>query len=630
MTGRIRDEDIAQVRERASIDQVVGQYVQLRGAGGGSLKGLCPFHDEKSPSFHVTPSRGLYYCFGCGAGGDVIGFVQEVEHLSFTEAVERLAAQFGVQLQYTEGGSGPSSRQRSIRTRIVEANAAAAQFFADQLSGAEAAPGREFLSGRGFDAEAAKRFGVGFAPRSWDALAKHLRGRGFSQEELLAAGLVVEGQRGVYDRFRGRLVWTIRDVTGDPIGFGARKLFDDDEGPKYLNTPETAAYRKSEVLFGLDQAKREIAKQRQAVVVEGYTDVMAAHLAGVTTAVATCGTAFGSGHTKILRRLLLDSAGNAGAVVFTFDGDAAGRKAAMRAFEHDAEFVSQTFVAIDEHGMDPCDLRMAHGDAAVQALVDRRVPLPEFVMRSVIDDFDLRHAEGRIAALKATAPLLSHIRDRSLRPEYAARLASWLGVDVAQVVDAAKRGPARSGQAAPATRGDSSAPAGTPGLEDAGPSAPALPDANDRALIVDREACKLAVQRPDLVAAGFAALDDAAFRHPAYAAVRHLIATEWKDGAAGAQWAEQLRQAAGSDRMQALITALAVEPLLTDTVDARYAGEQVARLAERSLLQRITDAKAQLERTNPDDAAGYGAAFAQLLDLEQQRRALRDRLVGAG
>jgi DNA primase len=629
MTGRIRDEDIAQVRERASIDQVVGQYVQLRGAGGGSLKGLCPFHDEKSPSFHVTPSRGLYYCFGCGAGGDVIGFVQEVEHLSFTEAVERLAAQFGVQLQYTEGSSGPSSRQRSIRTRIVEANAAAAQFFAEQLGGAEAAPGRQFLSGRGFDADSAKRFGVGFAPRSWDSLAKHLRGRGFSQEELLAAGLVVEGQRGVYDRFRGRLVWTIRDVTGDPIGFGARKLFDDDEGPKYLNTPETAAYRKSEVLYGLDQSKREIAKQRQAVVVEGYTDVMAAHLAGVTTAVATCGTAFGSGHAKILRRLLLDSTGNAGAVVFTFDGDAAGRKAAMRAFEHDAEFVSQTFVAIDEHGMDPCDLRMAHGDAAVQALVERRVPLPEFVMRSVIDDFDLRHAEGRIAALKATAPLLSHIRDRSLRPEYAARLAGWLGVDVGQVVDAAKRTSARQAQAAASGRGESSAPVQPDAAPAPGASAPELPDARDRGLIVDREASKLAVQRPDLVATGFAALDDAAFRHPAYAAVRRLVAAEWTDGAGGAQWVERLRAAAGSDRLQSLVTSLAVEPLLTDSVDARYAGEQVDRLAERSLLQRITDAKAQLERTNPEDADGYNAAFTQLLELEQQRRALRDRLVGA-
>jgi DNA primase len=630
MTGRIRDEDIAQVRERASIDQVVGQYVQLRGAGGGSLKGLCPFHDEKSPSFHVTPARGLYYCFGCGAGGDVIGFVQQVEHLSFTEAVERLAAQFGVHLQYTEGAAGPSTRQRSIRTRIVEANAAAAQFFADQLGGAEAAPGREFLKGRGFDAEAAKRFGVGFAPRSWDALAKHLRGRGFSQEEVLAAGLVVEGQRGVYDRFRGRLVWTIRDVTGDPIGFGARKLFDDDEGPKYLNTPETAAYRKSDVLYGLDQAKREIAKQRQAVVVEGYTDVMAAHLAGVTTAVATCGTAFGSGHAKILRRLLLDSAGNAGAVVFTFDGDAAGRKAAMRAFEHDAEFVSQTFVAIDEHGMDPCDLRMAHGDAAVQALVERRVPLPEFVMRSVIDDFDLRHAEGRIAALKATAPLLSHIRDRSLRPEYAARLAGWLGVDVAQVVEAAKRSASRPNQAA-APRGESSVAAEIPEGETApGPSAPALPDANDRGLIVDREACKLAVQRPDLVAAGFAELDDASFRHPAYAAVRSLVASQWVEGDAGAQWTDKLRQSAGSDHMQALITSLAVEPLLTDAVDERYANGQVDRLAERSLVQRITDAKAQLERTDPNDADGYSAAFAQLLELEQQRRVLRDRLVGAG
>jgi DNA primase len=366
--ARILQADVEEVKSRTNIADIVGERVALKSAGVGSMKGLCPFHDEKSPSFHVRPQVGFYHCFGCGASGDVYSFLREMDHVSFTEAVERLAGRVGYALHYEDGGAAPET---SGRSRLYAANTAAAEYFRGQLLSPEAESARRFLGERGFDAGSAAHFGVGYAPRSWDKMLKALSDQGFTREELSNAGLVSTGQRGVYDRFRGRLVWPIRDVTGQTIGFGARKLYDDDQGPKYLNTPETPIYKKAQVLYGLDLAKRDIARgdPRRVVVGEGYTDVMAAHLAGVTTAIATCGTAFGTEHIKVLRRVMGDDS-SAGEIVFTFDGDEAGQKAALRAFSEDSRFTAQTFVAVAPDGLDPCDLRLQRGDAAVRGLMD--------------------------------------------------------------------------------------------------------------------------------------------------------------------------------------------------------------------------------------------------------------------
>ena len=430
--ARIRRTDIDEVRARTNIDDVVGEYVTLKSAGVGSRKGLCPFHDERTPSFHVRPQLGFYHCFGCGESGDVFSFLQKMDHISFVEAVERLAGRLGYQLTYEDGGEAPD---HSNRVRLLQVNAEAEKFFQGQLATADAQIGRDFLGGRGFDPQAAAHFGVGYAPKSWDALSKHLRTKGYSTQELQDAGLVSTNDRGSsYDRFRGRLVWPIRDTSGQTVGFGARKLFDDDKGPKYLNTPETEIYHKSRVLYGLDLAKRDISRGHKVVVVEGYTDVMAAHLAGVTTAVATCGTAFGVDHIKILRRIM-DDESNRGRVIFNFDPDEAGRKAAMRAFAEENRFVAQTFVAVDttHEGLDPCDLRLKHGDAAIVSLIDHAVPMYEFVVREQIKRHNLRNAEGRVAALREAAPIIASIRDRALRPEYVRQLSGWLGMDLEQV-----------------------------------------------------------------------------------------------------------------------------------------------------------------------------------------------------
>lgn len=446
MAGRIRQSDVEEVKARTNIADIIGERVALKNAGVGAMKGLCPFHDERSPSFNVRPQAGFYHCFGCGESGDVYSFLTKMDHVSFTEAVERLATRVGYTLHYEDGGAAP---EHTGRTRLYAANTAASEFFRGQLLSPEAEIARRFLGERGFDAGAAAHFGVGYAPKGWDAMRDALRGKGFTDEELTNAGLVSQGQRGVYDRFRGRVVWPIRDVTGQVIGFGARRLFDDDKGPKYLNTPETTIYKKAQVLYGLDLAKRDISREHRVVVVEGYTDVMACHLAGITTAIATCGTAFGSDHITVLRRVMGDDS-TAGEVVFTFDPDAAGQKAALRAFADAKRFNAQTYVATGPEGLDPCDLRLRRGDGAVRGLMETKVPMVEFVLDQRIAGFDLASVEGRVGALRAAAPVVAELRDALLQPEYVRVLARRLGMDTEDVrreVERAGRGAARREQA---------------------------------------------------------------------------------------------------------------------------------------------------------------------------------------
>ena len=634
MAGRIRDDDVALVRERARIDDVVREYVTLKAAGGGSLKGLCPFHDERSPSFHVTPSKGMWYCFGCGEGGDVFGFVQKIDHLTFAEVVEKLAVRTGVELRYVEAGAAVN-RQQGQRTRLVEAHRVAAEFYAGQLVGPDAQIGRTFLAERGFDADAATHFGVGFAPKGWDALTTHLRKKGFTDAELLAGGLVSQGNRGPYDRFRGRLVWPIRDLGGEVIGFGARRLFDDDEGPKYLNTPETPLYKKSQVLYGIDLARRDISKSQQAVIVEGYTDVMACHLAGVTTAVATCGTSFGADHIKVLRRLLMDDEQMKGSVIFTFDGDAAGQKAALRAFTEDQKFVSQTFVAVEPTGMDPCDLRIKQGDAAVRSLVDRRVPLFEFAIRSTLAAYDLETAEGRVNALRDATPIVAGIRDAALRPEYSRRLAGWLGMDVNEVVRAVQEAQ-RSGRRPVANR----APDGPTATAQEGSSAKSMPmmprgDASrqrDPALVVERETLKCALQQPEHIADWYESVEATAFTHPAARRVHEAICGAGlpRPDLTGFAWIDAVLDAAPDDDVRRHVRELAVEPLPADEGrDASYATGMVSRLLELDASRRVDDLRGRLQRIDSTaEPQAYQQAFADLLALEEIRRSLRRSAMG--
>jgi DNA primase len=628
VAGRIRDEDIAVVRERSPIDEVIGEYLQLKNAGGGSLKGLCPFHDEKTPSFNVTPARGLYYCHGCGEGGDAIKFVQRIDGLSFVEAIERLAARAGIELRYEQGGYVPG-QEHSQRRRLIEAHRAAAEFYAERLVVPGAERARAFLAGRGFEPQHAEQFGVGYAPKAWDDLTKHLRGRGFSDAELITAGLAVRGQRGARDRFRGRLMWPIRDLSGDVIAFGARRLADDDDGPKYLNTPETPLFRKSAVLYGADLAKREIARRRQAVIVEGYTDVMACHLAGVPTAVATCGTSFGEEHVKVLRRLIMDTEGSAGEVIFTFDGDAAGQRAALRAFGMEDKFVTQTFVAVQPDGLDPCDLRLAHGDTSVRDLIARRVPLFEFAVKGVLARHDLDTTEGQLAALDEAAPVVAKIKDPGLRARYAVNLDRWLGMmDEGFVLGRIRAHAGETRRGRPPRNGDSSnRPFGKNDSENPY-------DPNDPVVRVEREALKLAIQRPALCGPEFDALGADAFAGPQHRAAFALIASAGGTEAVGGsarEWAARLREQAPDERMESFVTELAVEPLQSPgEADAKYADVIIARVGELAVSRELAAVKARLQRINPvEEEAAHRRLFGDLVSLETRRRALVDRAAGA-
>jgi DNA primase len=596
MAGRIRDEDVSHIRHSSHIDDVVGDYVQLKNAGGGQKKGLCPFHDEKSPSFHVTPSKGFYHCFGCQSGGDVISFVMKIEHMSFTEAVERLADRMNYQLTYDEG---PTRTGGSDRKRLLEANRLAALFYQEQLQQpGPAQVGREFLQSRGFDKGAAAKFGVGYAPDEWDALSKHLKARGFTDGELELAGLTKEGQRGHIDRFRNRLVWPIHEISGDVVGFGARRLSESDTGPKYLNTPETPIYKKSALLYGLEIAKKEIAKKRQVVVVEGYTDVMAAHLAGIETAVATCGTAFGDEHIRILRRLLMDDDAFRGEVIFTFDGDAAGQKAALRAFDDDQKFVSQTFVAVEERGLDPCDLRIKDGDGAVRDLIARRVPLFEFAIKSKLKLFNLTSAEGRVSALKECAPLIMKIRDKALRPEYVRALAGWIGIDIELVREAVGRNSRESGGAARAP------------IEKSSPT-----------YLLEREVLKSILQFSEL--------------SPDW---KELTAEDFSDDALQRVFAAVASAPAALNNLSALIedsepeiaalmTELTVEPLRSAEPTESFVSSLIARVREVSVTRKIAELKSALLRLDPESAE-YGPTFSELIALEAVRRTLHEKGLG--
>src|SRR6476661_816419 len=637
MAGLINSEDIATVKARTSIEDVVREYVTLRSAGPGSLKGLCPFHDEKTPSFNIRPAVGAWHCFGCSEGGDVISFVQKVDHLTFSEAVERLAQKLGMELRY-EDGQRPREEGLGRRTRLVEAHRVAQEFYADALINLPAArAGRDFMRARGFDGAAATLFGIGYAPRGGEDLVRHLRVKGFQDDEVVAGGLAGRGSRGLYDRFRGRLVWPIRDITGDCVGFGARRLYDDDRiEAKYLNTSETPLYKKSTVLYGLDAAKKAIARDRTAVIVEGYTDVMACHLSGVETAIATCGTSFGVDHIKMLRRIMRDEADLAPSkVVFTFDGDAAGQKAAMRAFGEDQRWASQSFVAVAKSGMDPCELRQADGPEAVKALVDDAVPMCEFAVRTTIGRYDLDTAEGRIQAMRAAAPIVASIRDQSLRPEYARVLAGLLGVEVEPVTaEVARAGKAGSRPAYETRRHPEPTEAQLEPTADELRDALPRPDLRDPVVIAERQLLQVVLQQPGLLEpGGLDRLDGTSFSAPAHRSVWDAVVTAGRPDGSTAAWTDAVAAAAPA-AVQPLVAELAVAPLpvtpdrATGLPSRRYAASLVSRLREVGLTRQIADALSQLRRSDsapePDPAAQRELGL-RLQGLQRELADLRDQ-----
>lgn len=689
MPGMILKEDVEKVRAAADLYDIVSASVTLKPSGTGTYVGLCPFHDEKTPSFSVRPSLGVWHCFGCGLGGDVFGYVEQRENIDFREAVELLADRYHIELHY-EAGSRRDEHAGSKRTRLLEANEEAQRFFVSQIMSKEALAARKLLGGRNFSQADCERFGCGYAPQGWDNLVRHLANKGFTQQEMLDAGLARQGQRGVYDYFRGRVTWPIRDSTGRTLGFGARKLYEDDAiAAKYINTPDTQLYRKNQVLYGIDLAKSSIVKKRQVVIVEGYTDVMACHLAGIDTAVATCGTAFGAEHAKIVRRLIADDSLGAvqlvgplkvegqalsSRIVFTFDGDAAGQKAALHAFGLDSAFLTQTFVAVADDNLDPCDLRIERGNEAVRSLIERAKPLYDFVIDAAIDRFDTQYTTGQMGAVKAVAPLIAQIRDRSLHDMYTRKAARRVGVDLDvmrhEVASARRRLNVRDEDAyAPRRRGGAQAaeprtePGRNPYENPAARKALERRDANeqtyhridDAVFICEQQFMATLIQVPRAVdPAWFAQLTLANFITPVFRSLFQAIAAAGGLPSADTPqglWMHNLTKA-GGPLLEPVINELAVMPLplpAAERDDAQaprgesggaaavqlrpatraeqqYAFELLARLLDMGFMRRIGAAKRRMAQL-PDGEEKI-ALLGQITQMETARKDLQAQVYG--
>jgi DNA primase len=412
----ILDEDVQRVREATDLVALAGEHLALKRVGR-SVAGLCPFHTEKSPSFTISPEKGVFFCFGCNRSGDAITFIRELEHLDFVEAVERLAARAGITLRYDDAAIG---KDRKRKQRLQEAVGAAIAFYHQLLlESADAGTARRYLRSRGFEGDVARRFSLGWSPDDWDAASRHLQKLKFSRDDIVDSGLAfVNKANKLQDSFRGRVMFPIWDARGEPVGFGGRAL--DAQGPKYKNTSETALYQKSRLLYGLHWAKGEIVARGEVIICEGYTDVMAFALSGVPNAVATCGTALADEHFLTLKNL-------ARKVVLAYDADNAGQAAAERCYQWEQRYEVQFQVADLQAGRDPADVWRDDPEALVSA-VKGATPFLEFRIERLLSSSDLSSFEGRASAgERAVAMIVEHPSDL-VRDQYVMRLADRLNI----------------------------------------------------------------------------------------------------------------------------------------------------------------------------------------------------------
>lgn len=600
--GRISDEDVARVRDANDIVALISETTPLR-QKGRLFWGLCPFHGEKTASFKVDPATQLWHCFGCSLGGDAFGFVMRTQNLEFPEAVRLLADRARIEIT-EEGGAGvPMGRKE----RLVAASGAAAEYFHKQLASSKesgAVKAREYLAGRGLGSEVAKRWNLGYAPHARGTLAAWLATQGFTRDEAIEANLILAGDRGeTKDRFFDRVMFPISDLQGRVIAFGGRVIGQGQ--PKYLNSSDTPIFHKSANMYAIDIAKNNIVSSGTAVVVEGYTDVIALHEAGINTAVATLGTALTARHVKLLGRF-------AKRVVYLFDGDEAGMRAADRA----AEFLDSTstpeagasrldlLVAIIPDGLDPADFVTKRGTEAMHAVIDGAEPLLKFVIDRRLESFDLTAPEGRTRALDAAAAVIASIRGSILAQDYANYVAGRLQTDYATVFAVAKTTrPAYDGQAAKSAEvGDQPTLAPRPRT----PGAHARTEGElVRQLAV---APQLREQVRDLLS-----IDGALSDEDMASAVRSIVA-------AGELTGSKLYEAISSQDRQA---AEALSTYLVDPLDPAEALERfpetLARLTQFALRREVLRLQAEMHQAESSrDSALYDELFLKAADVQRR------------
>jgi len=612
LPGRIREEDVGTVRERSDIVKVISGYLQLRKAGADRMVGLCPFHTEKTGSLSVSPSKQLFYCFGCGEGGDVFRFVQKLESLTFSEAVEKLTAEAGVTVRY-EGQSGTDRKASNRRAVLSKAVAEAGRLFTKLLlEGNEAKDARDYLAERGISPQSVERFGIGYAPGYPDFLLRRLGGT-FSGELLAEAGLVSKDAGGrLRDRFRGRVMFPIHDLSGAAIGFGGRLL----PGPntpagaaKYVNSAESPIYNKGRILYNLHRAKAEITRSGRAFIVEGYTDVIALDQGGIPTAVATCGTALGEDHVKLLSRF-------AGTAILTFDADEAGAGAAARAYKFHQQYPLNLLVLVLPEGLDPADFMQQRGEAAAEeldALMERAVPLVEFMLDRTLRGFDLNDPESRDRAVLAGVPIVAGLEDQVRRQEYSRVLAGKARTSEGAVLFEVDKFAAMD----PTVAGERSGGNGSGTRREPARSSP-----EQR---VEKEAMKLLIQAPGSFARATELREDhfsTARYRKAFDVVRSGAAETPGGVAAMVARAEQ----ESGEQVAKVLAALAVERVESaDGATSDYAERVFLRLEELSLKRKADEIRRRLERLNPIKAgAEYDQLYERFVRLEGQRRRVRE------
>ncbi|MDP9343712.1 MAG: DNA primase [Actinomycetota bacterium] len=605
MAGRIRQDDIEAVRDRTDIVKVVSQYLTLRKAGHDSLVGLCPFHTEKTPSFSVSPTKQVYYCFGCQAGGDAVRFLRDVENLTFAEVIERLARDAGITLRY-EAESPGERRAQSRRQSLHRANAEASELYhRTLLDGPEASEARAYLAGRGFDQEAVVQFQIGYAPGYPDFLLRRLSPR-FGSDTLVEAGLALkDGSGAVRDRFRGRITFPVHDLSGQAVGIGARLVASVEGQPKYLNSPETPVYRKGKVLYNLNRAKAAVTRSGQAVVVEGYTDVIALARAGVETAVATCGTALGEEHFHLLSRF-------AQRVVLAFDSDEAGARAAMRAYQFHETYPLETRVLVLPEGLDPADFVRTKGGEAFLELAGDAIPLVEYMLDRSLSGHDLRSVEGRARGVRAGLPFVAGLTDPVRREEYAHLLADRAGVSSSAVMLELKQSDGGRADAGPmagpgaATRTDPDAPAA------------ARVSPQDR---VERQMLRMLAQSEEVFEAVAGEVSDEHFERAQHRRLFELLVKGRGD-------VRSLVAELDDERLSAALAALATGPVEGE-LTASHARRLALGLQENLLKRRIAEIRTRLQRLNPLTSPEYEALFEELIAREEERRKVHDQAEGA-
>ncbi len=579
----IVDEDIAKVRESTDIVAIVSGYTQLKRVGQ-RWSGLCPFHNEKSPSFSVNQSEGLYHCFGCKASGDAITFVREVEHLDFPGAVEWLASKSGIALRYTEKNE---SEGRQRQARLYGLTEQACEWYHQRLRTApDAAAARSYLRSRGFDRDEVAHFRIGWAPDDWDALVRSIKG---SREDLDAAGLGFVNRRNrMQDFFRGRILFPILDERERVIGFGGRKLPDAD-GPKYQNSRDNVLYNKSKALYAINWAKADAVAKNQMLVCEGYTDVIGFARAGIAQAVATCGTALTEDHVRILKRFTRN-------IVLAYDADEAGQSAAERVYAWEQAHDIQFSVVALPPGTDPDELARSDPDALRDAVEHPR-PFLQFRVARVLNAADLSAPEGRARAAESALEVIAEHPDALVRDQYVMELADTCRIDATQLrsrLEDVRRHPRPKAEDPTRRRGGLGRE--TP-AEVVPQTAPRLPPLGDG---VEREVLRLAVTQPEL-AAPF--LDESFFRHPtARATLDALMRSDTL-----AQAMEQSPSEVGE-----LLAELAVEVTDLDP------GDVLARFASEVGRRELIDLEA--EARTAEDPLAYSDVVAWLkVTLDQLR-----------